>query len=87
MGNPVVVIAGSGQVADILAYAWNLMHSGAPHHSSYSIKGLHSKIHHIFPRHHDASLLTRQALETVRVRDNVSETHRHHAHTTMAVAD
>lgn len=46
---PLVVIDGSGQAADILAYAWNFTHSTDAKYSTYTVNGLEELIERSFP--------------------------------------
>jgi hypothetical protein len=72
-GTPLVVIDGSGQAADVLAYAWNFRHSSHSRHSSYSVAGLEAAIAAAFPDpKHDRTALLKEALETIRIRSRVS---------------
>lgn len=72
-GTPIVVIDGSGQAADVLAYAWNFRHSSHSRHSSYSVTGLEAAIATAFPDpKHDRKALLKDALETTRIRSRVS---------------
>lgn len=47
-GTPIVVIDGSGQAADILAYAWNFLHSSRAKCASYTIDALEDLIKPMF---------------------------------------
>lgn len=44
VGTPLVVVDGSGQAADVLAYAWNFLHSSQAKCSSYTIDALEDLI-------------------------------------------
>jgi hypothetical protein len=43
-GTPLVVIEDSGGAADVIAYAWNFVHSGSLLHTKHTYKGLQEKI-------------------------------------------
>lgn len=74
-GNPIVVIAGSGQAADILAYAWNYLHSGLSQYSTYTLKSLQNLIASTYtgePKEKQQEFLD-NVLEAVQIREMVSE--------------
>ncbi|EDQ87245.1 uncharacterized protein MONBRDRAFT_27446 [Monosiga brevicollis MX1] len=48
-GTPVVVIDGTGMVADLLAYAYNFTHSTLTRYSTYSVEALRQQIRGEFP--------------------------------------
>eukprot|EP00049_Salpingoeca_infusionum_P005565 m.93692 g.93692 ORF g.93692 m.93692 type:complete len:1531 (-) comp13006_c0_seq1:106-4698(-) len=55
--HPLVVIDGSGLVADLIAYAYNFLHSSNVRYSKYSLDGLKRMIQRMFPAHNRNALL------------------------------
>ena len=50
IGTPVVVMEGTGRVADLIAYAWRLMHDGSPGASHLTRAELYRRTHQVFAR-------------------------------------
>ncbi len=50
IGTPVVVMEGTGRVADLLAYAWRLLHGTGPEAASYTHSQLYANVFRVAPK-------------------------------------
>eukprot|EP00053_Salpingoeca_punica_P025338 m.16890 g.16890 ORF g.16890 m.16890 type:complete len:1448 (+) comp7747_c0_seq1:367-4710(+) len=66
---PLVVIEGTGQAADCIAYAWMMLHSEESRARAYNHAGLLNKVREVHKTQYQE--LTRKILETVSQRDMV----------------